>query len=301
MNKIRIVVVDDDMAARSTIKRHLQQHPLYEVAADFQDGRAALAWIRQNGVDILLCDMQMPSMDGLELLRMVRVSAPDIAVIAVSSFDDFRYTRGCMVEGAADYLLKHELTQQRLLSVLDAVRDRYHIQPEGRTLKNVAGYGFDRLEQFTTEAVSRMVDQGEIAFEKTGLSPLVISPDYRCAPGANCREIRQDMCKAVCDMAAQILGSEYHYVYCITPRQHILLLISFFHENSRLYIMNSVNNFCSRLKRTALRMLDLTLTIGMGTPQLPLETAMEQIRSLDESMEALSLIHILTLPTKLEV
>lgn len=286
MNKIQIVVVDDDMAARSTIKRHLQQHPLYEVAADFQDGRAALAWIRQNEVDLLLCDMQMPTMDGLELLRMVRVSAPDIAVIAVSSFDDFRYTRGCMVEGAADYLLKHELTQQRLLSVLDTVRDRYHIQPEGRTPKNVTGYGFERPEQFTVETVARMADQGEIAFEKAGLSPLVISPDYRCAPGANCREIRQDMCKAVCDMAAQILGSEYHYVYCITSRQHILLLLSFFHENSRLYIMNSVNNFCSRLKRTALRMLDLTLTIGVGAPQLPLDTAMEQIRSLDESMEA---------------
>lgn len=286
MNKIRIVIVDDDLAARNSIKLHLRDHPLYEVAADFQDGRAALRWLRENDVEILLCDMQMPAMDGLELLQMIRVSLPDIAVIAISSFDDFRYTRGCMVAGVADYLLKHDLTRERLLEVLDAVRERYRIQPVGRALKNLAGYCFESPDHFTAENISAMVDRGEIAFDKSGLAPLVISPDYRCAPGVHWQEIRRDVCKAVCDIIAQILGTEYRYVYCLTQQQHILLILSFFDQNSLLFVMNSVNNFCSRLKRTSLRLLDTTLTIGVGSPQLDLPRALEQIDRLDAAMEA---------------
>lgn len=182
MNKIRIVIVDDDLAARNSIKLHLQDHPLYEVAADFQDGRAALRWLRENDVEILLCDMQMPAMDGLELLQMIRISLPDIAVIAISSFDDFRYTRGCMVAGVADYLLKHDLTRQRLLEVLDAVRERYRIQPVGRALKNLAGYCFESPDHFTTETIGAMVDRGEIAFDKSGLAPWSSAPTTAAPP-----------------------------------------------------------------------------------------------------------------------
>lgn len=286
MNKIRIVIVDDDLAARNSIKLYLQHHPLYEVAADFQDGHAALQWLRENDVDILLCDMQMPTMDGLELLRLIRMSLPDIPAVAISSFDDFRYTRGCIVEGVADYLLKHDLTRERLLEVLDTVRKRYRIRPDGRTLKNVAGYCFESPERFSAANIGGMVDRGEIAFDKSGLCPLVISPDYRCAPGVNWLAVRQDMCKAVCDIIAQILGAEYRYVYCLTAQQHILLILSFFDQNSLLFVMNSVNNFCARLKRTTLRLLDITLTIGVGTPQLDLPRALEQIRRMEDGMEA---------------
>lgn len=284
-NKIQIVIVDDDLAARNSIKLYLQHHPLYEVAADFQDGQAALRWLQENEVDILLCDMQMPAMDGLELLRLVRMHSPDIATVAISSFDDFRYTRGCIVEGVGDYLLKHDLTQQRLLEVLDAVRLRYHIQPDTRTLKNVTGYCFESPERFTAEQIEAMIDRHEICFDKSGLCPLVISPDYRCAAGVSWLEVRQDMCKAVCDIVAQILGSEYRYIFCLTKQHHILLLLSFFDQNSLLFVMNSVNNFCSRLKRTTLRLLDITLTIGVGTPQLALPQALEQARTMERSME----------------
>lgn len=47
-NKIQIVIVDDDLAARNSIKLYLQHHPLYEVAADFQDGQAALRWLQET-------------------------------------------------------------------------------------------------------------------------------------------------------------------------------------------------------------------------------------------------------------
>lgn len=286
MGKLQIVVVDDDLAARNTVKGYLTDHPLYRVAADFQDGHTALAWLRQNSIDILLCDMQMPNMDGTELMRLVRVFMPDVVMIAISSFDDFQYTRGCLVEGAADYLLKHDLTKERLLSVLDTVRQRYRLQAGRQDAKYRVGCCLDQPGDFQAERICQMIDSHEIVFDKKGLLAMVISPDYRCLPNADYRQMRQDTCSAVCDMIAQILGAEYPYIYCLTSRRHIWLMISFLRENSMLFVLNCVNNFCTRLRRTAFRLLDTTLTIGIGTPRQELTDALEEIRALERGMEA---------------
>ena len=66
MEKIRLALVDDELTSRNMIKKYLEKNKEYEGAADFQSGKAALEWLRKNSVDILLCDMQMPEMDGVE-------------------------------------------------------------------------------------------------------------------------------------------------------------------------------------------------------------------------------------------
>lgn len=286
MSKIQIIIIDDDVTARNTIKGYLSDHPLYEVVADFQEGRSALNWLQKNEVDILLCDMRMPNMDGLELIRLIHVRSPDLVVIAVSSFDDFCYTRGCLIEGAADYLLKHELSRESLQKVLDQVREKYRLHAGRTGMKNITGYCFTDKESFTKDTIEQMIKQEEILFDTRGLQAIVISPDYRNLTSGSYREARRDMCKAVCDMIAQILGDEYPFVYCITPHRHILLLISFLKENSTLFVLNSVTNFAARLRRTVMRLLDMTLTIAIGTPHLKLEDALLQTERLDEGMEA---------------
>ena len=131
MAKIKIVLVDDELTARNTIKKYLEDSSTYEVAADFANGKAVLEWLRKNKTDILLCDMQMPEINGVELMRSVHIIDEYLPVIAISGYDDFNYVRGSLINGAANYLLKHELTKEQLLKVLDQVRDRYRIVPEG--------------------------------------------------------------------------------------------------------------------------------------------------------------------------
>ena len=64
MAKIKLMIVDDELISRNTIKKLLEDNGSYEVVADFSDGNAALDWLRGNDIDILLCDMQMPGMNG---------------------------------------------------------------------------------------------------------------------------------------------------------------------------------------------------------------------------------------------
>lgn len=71
MEKIQLVLVDDELSSRNTIKKYLEENDIYEIIADFKNGKTALDWLRKNSVDILLCDMQMPEMNGVELMILI--------------------------------------------------------------------------------------------------------------------------------------------------------------------------------------------------------------------------------------
>ena len=132
MGLIKVAIVDDELTSRNTIKKYLEHNQVYEVAADFPNGKSALEWLRKNSVDILLCDIQMPDMNGVELMRHVHIIYEYLPIVAISGFDDFNYVRGSLVNGAANYLLKHELTEKQLVEVLDQVREKYRIIPAGK-------------------------------------------------------------------------------------------------------------------------------------------------------------------------
>ena len=89
MSKIKLILVDDELISRNTIKNFLKDNISYEVVADFSDGKSALAWMRENDADILICDMQMPEITGVELMRLVHLVNEFMPVIAISGFDNF--------------------------------------------------------------------------------------------------------------------------------------------------------------------------------------------------------------------
>jgi len=282
MNKIKIVAVDDDLTSRNLIKSYLNGNKEYEVVADFADGKSAIEWLRENEIDIILCDMQMPLMNGVEFVQMARVIKEFIPVIAISSFDDFNYTRGCMVNGIADYLLKHELTTAKFVDVLNQVRDKYKIQPEGTAVRHRIGYCIEEKEKFTAEYISKLVASSEINLELVNLFPIAISPDYRFASNINYSEYKKDINYAVIDIVAQFLGMEYKYVVYRTKERHLLLLLSCGNIRSMLYMITTVQSFCNKLRRRVVRMLDITLTIGVGSVFDNLSQAIEQSLRLDD-------------------
>ena len=65
MEKIKLVIIDDELISRNMIKKLIQDDEQYEIVADFADGKSAVEWLRCNEIDILLCDMQMPEMDDI--------------------------------------------------------------------------------------------------------------------------------------------------------------------------------------------------------------------------------------------
>lgn len=285
MNKIRLAVVDDELTGRNTIKGYLADNAQYEIVADFQNGRSALDWLRKNSVDILLCDMKMPDMDGVDLMWNVHVIAPYIPIIVISGFDDFNYVRGSLINDAANYLLKSELSAQSLVAALDQVCERYRITPKGGHVQQKRGCCITDAALFTAENIRAMTEAQQIAFHCTNVVPVAISPDFKVFEGLRFSEYRSDIIRAMQDILAQILQEQYPYLLHITGKKHILLLISFVKMNSALYIFNVLHNFVMRFQRQCLRMLDITVTVISGESHQTLEQAMQELNRLESLLE----------------
>jgi len=118
-NMKRVVLVDDDAVLRIGLKTLVdwRQHG-YLLVGDAADGAQALALIRAHQPDIVITDMKMPGMDGLTLIKALQNLSPVPYIIVLSGYDDFPLVREAMKYGAADYLLKLELSPAVLLQSL---------------------------------------------------------------------------------------------------------------------------------------------------------------------------------------
>lgn len=122
---MRLVIADDDQLFQSTVASILNRYPKdYEIAAQIYDGETAAAKTEELRPDVLLLDMEMPGLSGVEVARRVSALPHPPAILVLSNYDSFEYVRPVLKMGAEDYLLKHELSPDVLLQKLGEIRRR---------------------------------------------------------------------------------------------------------------------------------------------------------------------------------
>lgn len=121
----KVLIVDDEVLIRQGIKHYLDwEKEGFSIIGEAANGEEALALIRSEQPNIVITDIVMPVMDGIQLVKEMNESFQDIAVIILSSYSDFEYVRATFQYGIADYILKPELGAEELLKALRlAVKD----------------------------------------------------------------------------------------------------------------------------------------------------------------------------------
>lgn len=115
---IRVLLADDHPVVRDGIRHLLEAAPGVAVTGEAADGGEALRLARELRPDVLLLDMEMPGLSGVEVARQLRDGGLPVRVLALSAYDDPQYIFGVLESGAAGYLLKDEAAE----SILAAVR-----------------------------------------------------------------------------------------------------------------------------------------------------------------------------------
>lgn len=120
---IRVFLVDDEIVIREGVRMSFPwEESGYTLVGEAPDGEMALPMIRDTRPDILITDIRMPFMDGMELCRIVRREMPWIGIIILSGYDEFEYARKGIQLGVREYMLK-PVTAEELRAALDRVSE----------------------------------------------------------------------------------------------------------------------------------------------------------------------------------
>ncbi|MEC0368977.1 response regulator transcription factor [Paenibacillus chibensis] len=137
---LKVMLVDDELLVRLGIKSLIdwEKHG-FEFIGDAPDGEKALELMEQSVPDILLTDIVMPRMNGLQLIERVRAQYPSMLIIVLSSHNEFDYVRSAMKLGVEDYMLKTSMKPDELLEILveaagKIARTNVKTQPEAAAI-----------------------------------------------------------------------------------------------------------------------------------------------------------------------
>ena len=120
----RILLVDDEPFLRqSLIRRIREMHNDFEVTAQAADGEEALRLLEENSFHLVITDIRMPVMDGIELAGRIHEQYPELVTIILTGYADFRYAQSALRYGVFDYLLK-PVNAEDLETALDHARTR---------------------------------------------------------------------------------------------------------------------------------------------------------------------------------
>lgn len=117
--RIRVLIADDQALFREGLRTLLSTRPEVEVVAEAANGLEALAMAAQLQPAVVLMDLQMPEMDGVQATARMRDRHPDIPVLVLTTFDDDANLFGALRAGAAGYLLK-DVSSETLVAALQA-------------------------------------------------------------------------------------------------------------------------------------------------------------------------------------
>lgn len=142
--KSRVLVVDDEESIREFLEIMLRKEG-YEVTVA-EDGQKALDVIKKKSFDLVISDLQMPNLTGIELLRQVRDSYPDLLFMMITAFGTTETAVEAMKLGAYDYITKPFKIDEVRINIANALRSR-NLEVENRTLKKELNreYSFQNL------------------------------------------------------------------------------------------------------------------------------------------------------------
>lgn len=282
MGLYRIMLVDDEEEVRtSMIKAMKWEEAGFIVVGDAENGKDALEKIEIYEPDVILTDIKMPYMDGLELARQVKENYPSTRIVVFSGFDDFEYAKQAIKCNVTEYILK-PVNGEELTTILIKIRDSLNKEMEEKrsieTLRESYTKNLPLLkEHFFLDLVHGKMDADTIALK---LHELKLQDLIGCSLVAACTEISLEQEKL--NVTNQYKEDAYLTLLverCLEEKLSGIYEYALFHSGGRIHmiialketqslshLMVLLNHACKECKR--IHNLNLTIGLGEAYPQL---------------------------------
>ncbi len=129
MSQCKVLIADDHVIVREGLIALLNLADGIKVVGEAADGREAIDMTKQLRPDVVLMDIRMDELDGVQATREIRARFPEVHVIALTNYDDDEYVFDCLRYGASGYLLKDVSPEDLVKAIKSAVQDESQVDP----------------------------------------------------------------------------------------------------------------------------------------------------------------------------
>ena len=129
MNTIRLMLVDDHDVVRTGLKSYLETQEGFEVVAEARSGSEAVNQARDTHPDVVVMDITMPGMDGLEATRRLKAIFPECYVLALTVHEDKQYLFEMLAAGASGYITKQAAAEELVAAIRSLADGNVYLQP----------------------------------------------------------------------------------------------------------------------------------------------------------------------------
>lgn len=180
---IKVFIVDDHIIFREGLKKVIATAADMEVADEAGDGREALRKITKNAYDVVLLDLGLPGMDGLDVLRAAKERKPALPILVLSIFPEEHYALRVLKEGASGYLTKESVPNDLIRAIRSAARGGKYVSTSlgERLADTLAGERKTQLHELLSSReyqIFRMIGAGKSVkkiAEELCLAPTTVS------------------------------------------------------------------------------------------------------------------------------
>ncbi len=155
----KILIIEDEQSIRNVLKNILKdENPDYHVD-EAADGKEGVDMLRKESYDLIMSDIKMPGLDGIEVLERARILSPDSAIVMISGHGDIDTAVECIKKGAYDYISKPP-DLNRLLNTVRLALDRTSLVEENRRLKKKVSKRYEIIgESDGIQSIKTMIEK----------------------------------------------------------------------------------------------------------------------------------------------
>lgn len=291
----KVMVVDDEMIVRKGIMTSIDwsAHDI-AITAEARNGQEALDRLRRHPVDLILTDIRMPVMSGIELAKAVRSEYPEIELVLLSGYEDFQYAKEAMSIGIRHYLLKPVIAEKlvaTLADIRDAERDK-RLAKLGELSKNKLFN--ENLPLIKTKLMHSLLDRKsdirEAAGKAEALGISLAGPMYQMivaeadddphAADRLSQKEKEALAFAFLNVTEETLAARFAGFVSFGGEAGRLIGLIGLHPETPA---SAVRAACERIRSNLLRYLKLSVSIGIGSP---VGRLLDIVRSYDEAASA---------------
>lgn len=129
MSKIRVFIADDHVLVRQGLRLLLESQSDMEVVGEADDGEEACRRVRELKPDIVVMDVSMPNLNGAQATERLKVTSPEVRILALSMYQDEAHIRQLLASGASGYVLKKAISEELTTAIRTVARGGVHLDP----------------------------------------------------------------------------------------------------------------------------------------------------------------------------